>query len=65
LFWKKDSRKEEGLAAKLRRGAADLLDNPKVRREARRGARRLAEDPRVQRKVREWTDRATQRLRRR
>ena len=63
LFRKKKSEKgEEGSQfAKLRQGAADMLKNPKVRREAER----LARDPRIQRKAREGLSRVVQRLRRR
>ena len=58
--------KNRGLVAKLRRGAAELLDNPRVRREVRRGVDRLANDPRVRPKIgEEWVSQAAQRLRRR
>jgi hypothetical protein len=56
---------ERSLVAKLRRGTAELLDNPTVRREVRRGVDRLANDPRVRHKVGEWVSRAARRLRRR
>ncbi len=62
MFRRKKSKEEEGSRfAKLRQGAADVLKNPKVRREAER----LARDPRVQRKAREGLSRVVQRLRRR
>jgi hypothetical protein len=62
LFGRKKSKEKEGSRfAKLRQGAADVLKNPKVRREAER----LARDPRVQRKAREGLSRVVQRLRRR
>ena len=57
---------DRGLVAKLRRGAAELLDNPRVRREVRRGVDRLANDPRVRPKIgEEWVSQAARRLRRR
>ena len=52
---------DKGLVAKLRRGTAELLDNPTVRR----GVDRLANDPRVRHKVGEWVSQAARRLRRR
>ena len=52
---------DRGLVARLRRGTAELLDNPTVRR----GVDRLANDPRVRRKVGEWVSQAARRLRRR
>jgi hypothetical protein len=63
LFRRNKGEKGEGgrSFAKLRRGATDVLKNPKVRREAER----LARDPRVQRKVQEGFGRIVQRLRRR
>ena len=56
---------DKGLVAKLRRGTAELLDNPTVRREVHRGVDRLVNDPRVRRKVGEWVSHAARRLRRR
>lgn len=64
LSRRKNGEKEKGFVAKLRQGAAELLDNPEVRKEVRRGAKRLAEDPRVRRAVQKWASRAAQRLRR-
>jgi hypothetical protein len=62
LFRKKKGEKPEdkSRASNLRQSAADLLKNPKVRKEAER----LARDPRVQRKAFDLVKRAAQGFRR-
>lgn len=57
----KGKKEEESRFAKLRQGAANVLKDPKVRRETQR----LAKDPRVQSKAKDGLSRVWQRLRRR